>query len=163
MSIWYGVFRCVIQWCIVCKFYNTVFNAILRKSDDELMAEIEKQKEKAEKKGQPFDVAEAETEICEGPLVEYSGAPLAMFKLNTAIKMFIMTALFTVLFFGGINTGYVALNALILVAICAVLTVITMTLAHAICARLKIEHLFKFYWTFVAALAAISLILVWIF
>ena len=112
---------------------------------------------------QPFDVAEAETEICEGPLVEYSGAPLAMFKLNTAIKMFIMTALFTVLFFGGINTGIVALNALILVAICAVLTVITMTLAHAICARLKIEHLFKFYWTFVAALAAISLILVWIF
>ncbi|MBR3848661.1 MAG: NADH-quinone oxidoreductase subunit H [Oscillospiraceae bacterium] len=112
---------------------------------------------------QPFDVAEAETEICEGPLVEYSGAPLAMFKLNTAIKMFIMTALFTVLFFGGINTGYVALNALILVAISAVLTVITMTLAHAICARLKIEHLFKFYWTFVAGLAAISLILVWIF
>jgi len=112
---------------------------------------------------QPFDVAEAETEICEGPLVEYSGAPLAMFKLNTAIKMFIMTALFTVLFFGGINTGSVALNALILVAICAALTVITMTLAHGICARLKIEHLFKFYWTFVTALAAISLILVWIF
>ncbi len=112
---------------------------------------------------QPFDVAEAETEICEGPLVEYSGAPLAMFKLNTAIKMFVMTALFTVLFFGGIDTGIIALNALILVAICAVLTIITMTLAHAICARLKIEHLFKFYWTIVSALAAISLILVWIF
>ncbi len=111
---------------------------------------------------QPFDVAEAETEICEGPLVEYSGAPLAVFKLNTAIKMFVMTALFTVLFFGGINTGYIALNAVILVAICAVLTVVCMTLAHAICARLKIEHLFKFYWTVVTALAAISLILVWI-
>ncbi len=111
---------------------------------------------------QPFDVAEAETEICEGPLVEYSGAPLAMFKLNTAVKMFIMTALFTVLFFGGIDTGITALNAIILVAICAVLTVICMTLAHAVCARLKIEHLFKFYWTVVTALAAISLVLVWI-
>ena len=110
---------------------------------------------------QPFDVAEAETEICEGPLVEYSGAPLAMFKLNTAIKMFIMTALFTFLFFGGINTGIVALNVLIFVAICIVLTVLCMTLIHAICARLKIEHLFKFYWTVVTALAAISLILVW--
>lgn len=111
---------------------------------------------------QPFDVAEAETEICEGPLVEYSGAPLAMFKLNTAVKMFVMTALFTVLFFGGIiNTGIVALNVVILIAICAVLTIISMTVAHAICARLKIEHLFKFYWTFVTALAAISLILVW--
>ena len=85
-----------------------------------------------------------------------------MFKLNTAIKMFVMTSLFTVLFFGGIDTGYIALNAVILVAICSVLTVICMTLAHAICARLKIEHLFKFYWTVVTALAAISLILVWL-
>ena len=110
---------------------------------------------------QPFDVAEAETEICEGPLVEYSGAPLAMFKLNGAVKMFIMTALFTVLFFGGIDTGFLALNALVLVAICAALTVLCMTLIHAITARLKIEHLFKFYWTTVTALAAISLVLVW--
>ncbi len=111
---------------------------------------------------QPFDVAEAETEICEGPLIEYSGAPLAMFKLNTAIKMFVMTSLFTCLFFGGIDTGIVTLNALILVVICIVLTILCMTLIHAVTARLKIEHLFKFYWTFVAGLALCSLILVWI-
>ena len=111
---------------------------------------------------QPFDVAEAETEICEGPLIEYSGAPLAMFKLNTAMKMFVMTSLFTCLFFGGIDTGIVAVNALILVAICIVLTILSMTLIHAVTARLKIEHLFKFYWTFVAGLALCSLVLVWI-
>lgn len=111
---------------------------------------------------QPFDVAEAETEICEGPLVEYSGAPLGVFKLNTAMKMFIMTSLFTALFFGGIDTGILALNAVILVAICIALTVLCMTLIHAITARLKIEHLFKFYWTVVAGLAALSLILVWL-
>lgn len=111
---------------------------------------------------QPFDVAEAETEICEGPLVEYSGAPLGVFKLNTAMKMFIMTSLFTALFLGGIDTGILALNAVILVAICIALTVLCMTLIHAITARLKIEHLFKFYWTVVAGLAALSLILVWL-
>lgn len=111
---------------------------------------------------QPFDVAEAETEICEGPLVEYSGPPLAIFKLNSCIKMFIMSSLFTFLFFGGINTGSVALNAVILVAICIAVTVICMTLIHGITARLKVEHLFKFYWTIVAGLAAVSLILVWI-
>ncbi len=111
---------------------------------------------------QPFDVAEAETEICEGPLIEYSGAPLAMFKLNTAMKMFIMTSLFTCLFLGGINTGIVALNAVILVAICILLTILCMTLIHAITARLKIEHLFKFYWIVVAGLAVCSLILVWL-
>ena len=95
-------------------------------------------------------------------LVEYSGAPLAMFKLNTAIKMFIMTSLFTCLFLGGIDTGIVALNALILFAIDAGLTILCMTFIHAVTARLKIEHLFKFYWTIVSALALISLILVWI-
>ena len=110
---------------------------------------------------QPFDVAEAETEICEGPLVEYSGAPLGVFKLNTAMKMFIMTSLFTALFLGGIDTGILALNAVILVAICIGLTLLCMTTIHAITARLKIEHLFKFYWTVVAGLAALSLILVW--
>ncbi len=111
---------------------------------------------------QPFDVAEAETEICEGPLVEYSGRPLAMFKLNTAVKMFIMSSLFTFLFFGGIDTGIVAVNAVIMVAIDILVTVICMTLIHAVTARLKVEHLFKFYWTIVAGLAAVSLILVWI-
>ncbi len=110
----------------------------------------------------PFDVGEAETEICEGPLVEYSGAPLAVFKLSHAIKMFVMTALFTAMFLGGITTGMVWLDVVITLAICTVVTVVCMTLAHAISARLKVEQVFKFYWTAVAGLALISLILVWI-
>ena len=111
---------------------------------------------------QPFDVAEAETEICEGPLIEYSGAPLAVFKLNTAVKMFVMTALFQVLFLGGINLGeYWLLGGALLFVISAVLTILCMTFIHAFTARLKIEHLFKFYWTVVAGLALISLVLVW--
>jgi len=111
---------------------------------------------------QPFDVAEAETEICEGPLVEYSGAPLAVFKLNTSIKMYIMTALFTNLFLGGLRTGNIALDALIQVALSIVLTILCMTTVHAVTARLKVEHLFKFFWTVVAGLAALSLVLVWL-
>ena len=122
---------------------------------------------------QPFDVAEAETEICEGPLIEYSGAPLGLFKLNTAMKMFVMTALFCVLFLNGFAVSItlpavwlgkiltILVNALILFAICLVITLLCMTLIHAVTARLKIEHLFKFYWTVVAGLALVSLILVW--
>lgn len=111
---------------------------------------------------QPFDVAEAETEICEGPLIEYSGPPLALFKLSSCVKMFIMSSLFTALFFGGIDTGMVWLNVIIFVAIDILVTLVCMTLIHGITARLKIEHMFKFYWTVVAGLAAVSLILVWI-
>jgi len=111
---------------------------------------------------QPFDVAEAETEICEGPLIEYSGAPLAMFKLNTAVKMFIMPALFVALFLGGIHTGIAVLDVVIFVLLTGVVSFLSMTVPHAISARFKVEGLFKFYWTTVALLGVISLGLVWI-
>ena len=46
-------------WVLSTLYRDTTFTAILKKSEEDLMAEIEKQKEKAEKTGQPFDVAEA--------------------------------------------------------------------------------------------------------
>lgn len=116
----------------------------------------------AEVGSHPFDVAEAETEICEGPLVEYSGAPLAVYKLNHAIKMYVMTALFAALFLGGLGTTSLLLNVVLLLLICAALTIICMSLIHAVTARLKVEILFKFYWKVVTGLAAASLILVWL-
>jgi len=46
----------------------------------------------------PFDIAEAETEIMEGPLVEYSGPKLALFKYSQMVKLFVYCALFAALF-----------------------------------------------------------------
>ena len=46
-------------WVLSTLYRDTTFTAILKKSEDDLMADIEKLKEKAEKAGQPFDVAEA--------------------------------------------------------------------------------------------------------
>lgn len=109
----------------------------------------------------PFDTAEAETEICEGLLTEYSGAPLGVFKLSHAIKMLTMTSLFVALFLGGVGTGIVVLDALIVFAICVALTAVSMSLVHAVTARLKIEQVFKYYWTVVSGLALISLVLAW--
>ena len=109
----------------------------------------------------PFDVAEAETEICEGPLVEYSGAPLGVFKLNHAMKLFVLTALFCALFLGGITSGIAPVDVLIIFALCAVVMIVCVTLLHGICARLRVEQVFKFYWTVVTGLALVSLILVW--
>lgn len=110
----------------------------------------------------PFDVAEAETEICEGTLAEYSGAPLGIFRLTHTVKIYVMTALFCALFLGGLSTGIVVLDIVIVAALCLVITFITMTIPHAVCARFKVEQVFKFYWTVVAGLALISLILVWL-
>ena len=109
----------------------------------------------------PFDAAEAETEICEGLLAEYSGAPLGVFKLSHAIKMLTLTSLFVTLFLGGLGTGIVALDAIILFLLCVVLTAVSISFVHAITARLKIEQIFKFYWTLVSGLALISLVLAW--
>ena len=109
----------------------------------------------------PFDAAEAETEICEGMLAEYSGAPLGVYKLSHSIKILTLTTLFTALFLGGLGTGILFVDGLILFAISVVLTVVCISLVHAVTARLKIEQIFKYYWTVVSGLALISLVLAW--
>ncbi len=46
----------------------------------------------------PFDISEAETELMEGPLMEYSGPKLALFKYAQMVKLVIYSALFIGLF-----------------------------------------------------------------
>ncbi len=125
----------------------------------------------------PFDAAEAETEICEGMLAEYSGAPRAVYKLSHAVKLLTMTSLFVALFLGGIGGGVMTLlsglspaaagaiglvlEILILFLLCVVLVAVCVSLLHAVTARLRIEQLFKYYWTVVTGLAAVSVVLAW--
>jgi len=118
----------------------------------------------------PFDVAEAETEICEGPLVEYSGFYLAMYKLTQGIKMFIMASLFTALFIGGNGLGPITgsyilnifLNTVIFVLIDIVVIMVSVSFAKAVVARIKVEQTLKFFWTIPTALAVVSLILTYV-
>ena len=109
----------------------------------------------------PFDAAEAETEICEGMLAEYSGAPLGVYKLNHAVKMLTLTSLFVALFLGGLGTGILPLDVIIMFLLCVALTAVSISFVHAVTARLKIEQIFKYYWTVVSGLALISLVLAW--
>ena len=41
----------------------------------------------------PFDISEAETELMEGPLMEYSGPKLALFKYAQMAKLVIYSAI----------------------------------------------------------------------
>lgn len=127
----------------------------------------------------PFDAAEAETEICEGLLAEYSGPPLGIYKLSHAIKMLTLTSLFVALFCGGVGTGInnlvalvgltggiaavvsFMLQVLVLFLLCTVITIVSISFVHAVTARLKIEQIFKYYWTVVSGLALLSLVLAW--
>ena len=46
----------------------------------------------------PFDISEAETELMEGPLMEYSGPKLALFKYAQMLKLVIYSSLFVLMF-----------------------------------------------------------------
>lgn len=54
----------------------------------------------------PFDIAEAETELGSGVLMEYSGALLAGWKLMQAVMLVALPLFLAMVFLGGINTSF---------------------------------------------------------
>jgi len=111
----------------------------------------------------PFDIPEAESEIVQGALTEYSGPKLAIWRLVYDIETLVVAGLLAALFFGG-PTAYVIGGAQIpgvvdfLIKTLAI--VLFTTTLRNIMARLRIDQALKFYWSFAALLAIISLILV---
>jgi len=114
----------------------------------------------------PFDIAEAETEICEGPMVEYGGFSLGLYKLTQGVKIFIMVSLFIALFASGILpsviTSNVFVNILWHIILVTFVVIIVISLIRAIMARVRVEQAFKFFWTYPTLLSIFSLILVWV-
>jgi formate hydrogenlyase subunit 4 len=92
----------------------------------------------------PFDIAEAETEIMEGPLMEYSGPKLALFKYAQMCRLVIHGALFVALFVPFASAlpfpfGWLVFWAKILVLILAV------TLVAATHARYRIDQAIRYF------------------
>lgn len=111
----------------------------------------------------PFDIPEAESEIVHGALTEYSGPKLAIWRLAYDIETIVVAGLLAALFFGG-PTAYVIGGTQIpgvadfLIKTLAI--VLFTTTLRNIMARLRIDQALKFYWSFAALLAIISLVLV---
>ena len=103
----------------------------------------------------PFDAAEAETELTGGILIEYSGAPLALFKLTRAMLYLVVPLFVAVLLCGGIGPGWrIPLGILKYVGLLVLVVLIRNTNP-----RLRIEHAVKFFWGHVTLLAIIAVIL----
>ena len=100
----------------------------------------------------PFDVAEAEQEIMAGALIEYSGPPLAIFKLTKALLLYTMPLLLIVLFLGK------DLSPLFLIAKYIALLVIIILIKNTN-PRLRIDQALKFFWGPVSILAIIAIAL----
>ncbi len=100
----------------------------------------------------PFDIPEAETEIMEGPLVEYSGLPLAIFKTMEALLLYILPLYVITLFLGGLGEGW----WMLLGVLKYVLLLVIIILIKNTNPRLRIDQAVNFFWTKVTALALIA-------
>lgn len=110
----------------------------------------------------PFDVPEAETEIIEGPLLEYSGPALAFFHLTSALKSIVVLGLGVVLFFPGTLGDNTVINIIWFFLKCLALMFVSLTLVKSATGRFRVEQAFSFYLRWPTALAFISLVLAWV-
>lgn len=110
----------------------------------------------------PFDIPEAETEIIEGPLLEYGGPPLAMFQIGSALKTFVVLGLGVALFFPGTLGDFWLLNLLWFLAKCLLMMIVSLTLVKSATGRFRVDQAFWFYIKYPTVLSLISLVLVWI-
>lgn len=110
----------------------------------------------------PFDIPEAETEIIEGPLLEYSGPALGFFHLGAALKTVVVLGLGVAMFFPGTVPGGIVPNVLWFAAKCAGLMLLSLTLVKAATGRFRIDQAFTFYLKLPTPLAMASLALAWL-
>ncbi len=102
----------------------------------------------------PFDIAEAETELMDGPMVEYSGPKLALFKHARMAKLVLYSALFVNLFLPWGATLPFPLGWLVFWGKVGLLVLLATVIA-ATHARYRIDQAIRFFgaWLGIALLA----------
>ena len=105
----------------------------------------------------PFDTSEAETEIMEGPLMEYSGPKLALFKYAHMARLVIHSALFVALFVPW-GSDLALPWCWLLFWVKVLVLVLVVTLVAATHARYRIDQAIRYFaGLLAAALAALVL------
>jgi NADH-quinone oxidoreductase subunit H len=104
----------------------------------------------------PFDIPEAETEIIAGPMVEYSGTPLAVFRLTKNMLLFTLPFFLIILFLGGLKFDGIQIlySVLKYVVILFIITVIRNTNP-----RVRIDQAMRFFWGPVTGIAVVAVVL----
>jgi NADH-quinone oxidoreductase subunit H len=119
----------------------------------------------------PFDIAEAETEIAGGLLVEYSGRNLSLFYLSDVIKTFAMASLVVALFIPynlspalGITAVFAAgiVDGLFFLVKVLVVMFFSVSLIRAGMARFKISQASTVYVLAMTAAALVGMFLIWV-
>jgi NADH-quinone oxidoreductase subunit H len=98
----------------------------------------------------PFDLAEAETELGSGILLELSGGLLAAYELSKAIMLFGLPMFLVILFWGKGIIGAVLIYLLI---------VVLLILIKNTNPRVRIDHAMKYFWGWMSGIAILAGIL----
>jgi len=119
----------------------------------------------------PFDIAEAETELAGGVLVEYSGRNMGLFYLADGIKAFAIVSLIVALFFPynlspvfGIDVAWLAfiVDALFFLVKVFVLMFFSITLVRTSMARFKVSQASWIYIVVMSLIGLLGLVLIWL-
>jgi NADH-quinone oxidoreductase subunit H len=101
----------------------------------------------------PFDMAEAETELGSGVLMEYSGALLAVWKVMQAMMLVALPLFLVMAFLGGFGASLLAgLGKYVLVLVLLILIKNTNP-------RVRIDQAMKFFWLYCGIALAFAVIL----
>jgi NADH-quinone oxidoreductase subunit H len=104
----------------------------------------------------PFHIPEAETEVVEGPLMEYSGPLLAFWKLNHFMMYVVLPFLLVLLFFGGFRLEGLGILWAVLKYL---LIVVLMIIIKNTNPRVRIDAAVRFFWKVAAPLAFAAVVL----
>jgi NADH-quinone oxidoreductase subunit H len=99
----------------------------------------------------PFDIPEAEQEIMSGVIVEYSGAPLAAFRITRAMMFVLMPLFLVTVLWGGIRDWWALLKSLLIVVL-----VVLMKNTNP---RLTVHQALAFFWFILTPLAIVAVVL----
>ena len=105
----------------------------------------------------PFDIPEAEQEICAGYHTEYSGMKFGMFFVAEYIGLVLVSSLITVLFFGG-WLGPSFLPPIFWFALKASLFIAFFILLRAAIPRPRYDQLMNYGWLFLLPVSLINLL-----
>jgi NADH-quinone oxidoreductase subunit H len=105
----------------------------------------------------PFDAPEAETEITEGIVIEYSGAAYGLIKLTKYIMLFILPAFVTAILLNGFRPEGIGIlwSVLKITGVVLLLTLIRNTNP-----RVKIKQAMTFFFVYMNLIVIIALVLI---
>ena len=105
----------------------------------------------------PFDIPEAEQEICAGYHTEYSGMKFGMFFVGEYLGLVLVSSLITVLFFGGwMGPGF--LPPVVWFAVKSGVFIAFFILLRAAIPRPRYDQLMTYGWLFLLPLSLINLL-----